>query len=297
MTPMFRGTATALVTPFTANDQIDRAALCRLIEFQIDGGVEAILVMGTTGENPTISLDERQVIVETSVACINGRVPLIVGTGTNDTRTSAAYAQTAAAAGADAQLVVGPYYNKPTQAGFVAHVETIAAAADLPIILYNVPGRTSFNIAAETVLTLADSIPSVVGVKEASGDLAQVADILQGRPSGFAVYAGDDELVLPLAALGGDGAVSVISNALPAAFSSFVRVALEGRFVEARELHFRLLRAMRACFVETNPIPIKTVLADMHLLEPQFRLPLMSASSGTCVLLSEVFAPLAAQAA
>ncbi len=288
-TPLFRGTATALVTPFTNDDAIDVAALRRLIEFQIDGGVEAILVLGTTGENPTITMDERQRIVETSVACVDGRIPLIVGTGTNDTRTSVTHARMAAELGADGQLVVGPYYNKPSQAGFRAHVEAIAEVSDLPIILYNVPGRTQFNIAAETALELSRSVPNVVGIKEASGDPAQISDLIRWRDDGFCVYAGDDEMTLPLCALGGDGAISVIANALPGPFSSFVRVLLEGRFDEARTLHYRMLDAMRACFAETNPIPIKTVLADMQMLEANFRLPLTTATARVRSQLMQVF--------
>jgi 4-hydroxy-tetrahydrodipicolinate synthase len=297
MTTLFRGTATALVTPFTSDNEIDQSALCRLIEYQIEGGVEAILVLGTTGENPTLSPGERQLVVDTATSCIDGRALLIVGTGTNDTHTSASFARMAAASGADAQLVVGPYYNKPTQLGFRAHVENIAEAADLPIILYNVPGRTNFNIAAETVLELSQAVPSVVGIKEASGDLSQISDLLRGRSTGFAVYAGDDEMAFPLAALGGDGLISVLSNALPGPVSHLVRTALEGNFEVARGLHYRLLDAMRACFAETNPIPIKAVLGDMHLLEPHLRLPLLPASNGVRQQLLDVFAPFAALAA
>lgn len=297
MNALFRGTATALVTPFTSDDQIDRSALCRLVEFQIRGGVDAILVLGTTGENPTLSAGERQLVVETAAGCINGRVPLLVGTGTNDTRTSVSFARQAAASGADGQLVVGPYYNKPTRAGFLAHVEAIAAASDLPMVLYNVPGRTCFNITADTVLELSQRVPSVVGIKEASGDLAQIADILKGRSSGFAVYAGDDELALPVAALGGDGVISVLANILPGIFSDFVRTGLDGYFDEARDRHFRLLEPMRACFAETNPIPVKTVLAEMFLIEPILRLPLTPPSPAVKERLSEVFAPFIALAA
>ena len=273
---LFRGVAPALVTPFTASDEVDLDAFKRLIEAQIDGGVAGLVVLGTTGENPTVTHEERRNLVAAAVKQAGGRVPVIVGTGTNDTRESITFSKEAMDAGADALLVVGPYYNKPSQAGFTAHVQAIAEATGAPIILYNVPGRTSFNITAETTLTLAHEVDEVVGMKEASGDLAQISDILAGRPDGFAVYAGDDEISLPLCALGGDGCVSVISNAEPTAFSSMVGAALEGDLDRARAEHFKLLPAMRACFYETNPVPVKVVLAADGVMTPHVRLPLVA---------------------
>lgn len=272
---LFRGVAPALVTPFTSEDTIDEAALRDLIDLQIDAGVSALVVLGTTGENPTITEVERRQIVDLTVETTDGRVPVIVGTGTNNTDESVAFSEAAIEAGADGLLVVGPYYNKPSQAGFTAHVEAIAEAADAPIILYNVPSRTSFNVAAETTLHLAEEVPQVVGVKEASGDLQQIGDILAHRPGDFAVYAGDDEITLPLLAMGGDGTVSVISNALPEPFCHLVDSGLEGDLDTARERHFELLPAMRACFLETNPIPIKDVCAALGWMEPHVRLPLV----------------------
>jgi 4-hydroxy-tetrahydrodipicolinate synthase len=272
---LFRGVAPALVTPFTADDEIDEEAFCDLIETQIDGGVSGLVVLGTTGENPTITEGERHRLVDLAVETADGRVPVIVGTGTNNTEESVAFSEAAIDAGADGLLVVGPYYNKPSQDGFVAHVKTIAEGADAPIILYNVPGRTSFNVSAETTLHLAEEVPQVVGVKEASGDLEQIGDILLHRPDDFAVYAGDDEITLPLLSMGGDGAVSVISNALPERFSRLVDAGLDGDLGTARKLHFDLLPAMRACFLETNPIPIKDVCAAMGWMEPHVRLPLL----------------------
>jgi len=274
--PLFRGVAPALVTPFTAEDEIDEDAFCELIETQIDGGVSGLVVLGTTGENPTVTEEERHRLVDLAVETADGRVPVIVGTGTNNTEESVAFSNAAVEAGADGFLVVGPYYNKPSQNGFVAHVEAIAEAADAPIILYNVPGRTSFNVSAETTLHLAEEVPQVVGVKEASGDLEQIGDILLHCPDDFAVYSGDDEMTLPLLSMGGDGAVSVISNALPERFSRLVDAGLDGDVATARELHFDLLPAMRACFLETNPIPIKDVCAAMGWMEPHVRLPLVS---------------------
>lgn len=271
---LFRGVAPALVTPFTAEDTIDEEAFRALVDRQIDGGASGLVVLGTTGENPTVTHEERRRLVDLAVETAAGRVPVIIGTGTNDTEKSVTYSKEAVEAGADGLLVVGPYYNKPSQAGFVAHVEAIAEAADAPIVLYNVPGRTSFNIEAETVLHLAEEVPSVVGVKEASGDLEQVGDILLHRPDDFAVYSGDDEVTLPLLAMGGDGVVSVLSNALPDRLRTMVEAGLNDDLATARQQHFELLPAMRACFLETNPVPIKDVCAAMGWMEPHVRLPL-----------------------
>jgi len=272
---LFRGVAPALVTPFAADDTIDEDAFRRLIDIQIEGGVSALVVLGTTGENPTVTEAERRQLVDAAVETTDGRVPVIVGTGTNNTDESVAFSEAALATGADGLLVVGPYYNKPSQAGFRAHVETIAEAADAPLILYNVPSRTSFNIAPETALHLAEEVPQVAGIKEASGEVDQISDLLAHRPDGFGVYSGDDEMTLPLLALGGDGAVSVISNAVPELFCDLVEAALDGNFDSAREQHVELLPAMRACFFETNPIPIKDVCAALGWMEPHVRLPLV----------------------
>lgn len=287
---LFTGTAPALITPFTPDDALDETALRSLIDWQIDQGVDGLVVLGTTGENPVVTDAERRRIVDVSVEQAEGRVPVIVGTGTNATQQSIRYSKEAAAAGADGLLVVGPYYNKPTQAGFRAHVAAIAEATDCPIIVYNVPGRTSFNVAAETMLALAEEIPSVVGVKEASGDLAQISDILAHRPDGCAVYAGDDEMGLPVIALGGDGVVSVISNAVPGPFSRMIHAALDGNLEAARRQHFALLPAMRACFAETNPIPVKAVLAEMGRCAPALRLPLVPLTDARRPEVMEAFA-------
>lgn len=286
---LFRGVGTALITPFTSDDSVDEQALRRLVDQQIEGGVDALVILGTTGENATVWPEERRRVVDVAIEHSGGRVPVVIGTGNNSTSESIVFSKEAKASGADALLVVGPYYNKPTQAGFRAHVAAIAEAADCPIIIYNVPGRTSFNIKAETTLRLAEEVPHVVGVKEASGDLAQISDILAGRPESLAVYAGDDELAFPLAALGADGVISVISNALPGPFSSLIHTALEGRYEEARAQHFRLLPAMRACFFETNPIPIKTVVAAMGLVEGHLRLPLAEMDAETRQRVLDVF--------
>lgn len=280
MSHIFRGTGTALVTPFTAEGDVDEAALRRLIDHQIDGGVDALVILGTTGENATIWPEERTRMVDLSIQHTAGRVPVIIGTGNNSTSESIAFSKEASAAGADGLLVVGPYYNKPTQAGFRAHVAAIADATDCPIIVYNVPSRTCFNVESETMLQIAEDVPTVRGAKEASGDLGQISDILAHRPERLAVYAGDDEITLPLVLMGADGVVSVIANALPRAFSDMVRAGLAGDLENARKQHFRLVPAMRECFCETNPIPIKAVVAAMGLIEERLRLPLVPLTEG-----------------
>lgn len=271
---LFRGVAPALVTPFTDDDALDEAAFRRLIATQIDSGVAALVVLGTTGENPTVTEAERHRLVEWAVDAANGRVPVVVGTGTNSTAQSVAFSEAAVDTGADGLLVVGPYYNKPSQAGFKAHVQRIAEAADAPLLLYNVPGRTHFHIAADTALALARDVPQVVGIKEASGEIGPLSDLLARRPDGFGVYAGDDEMALPLVAMGGDGAVSVVSNAAPERFCALVEAALAGDLAAARRHHAALLPAMRACFAETNPVPIKAVCAAYGNMAPHVRLPL-----------------------
>ena len=305
--PVFRGTAPALVTPFTPDGSaVDEAAFRRLLDDVIAGsetpghgdhasvhhaGVEAVVVMGTTGENPTVTPDERQRLVELCVEHVAGRVPVVVGSGTNDTAQSVRLSRAAADAGADGLLVVSPYYNKPTPAGLVAHVSAIAAATDCPIVFYNVPGRTGQNVRAETQLALADAVETVVGTKEASGDLNQIADILAGRPAGFAVYAGDDDLALPTLALGADGLISVCANAVPGATAELVRLGLAGDLPGARALHFMLLGAMRASFAEASPTPVKAVLAAMGRMDAAVRLPLVGLSDAARTAVMAAYAP------
>ncbi len=286
----FRGTAPALVTPFTGGE-IDHDAYHGLIDRQIAAGADALVVLGTTGENATIWPDERRSLVDRAIGHVAGRVPVIVGTGNNSTSESIAFSKEAAASGADGLLVVGPYYNKPTQKGFAAHVAAIADATDCPITLYNVPSRTSFNATAETILGIARDVPTVVGVKEASGCLAQVSDILAHRDEDFAVYAGDDEMALPLLALGADGVISVVSNVLPKQFGALVCAGLAGEFRRAARMHFDLLPAMRACFQETNPVPTKTILAHLGLIEFGLRLPLVEMEDENRRRVIAAFAP------
>ncbi len=293
----FRGTAPALITPFTADNQVDEAALRGIIDFQIDGGdsdflgIDALVVLGTTGENPTVTPSERERIVELVIEHVGGRIPVVVGTGTNNTAQSVEFSKQAAAAGANALLVVGPYYNKPTPDGVVGHVSAIADATDCSIVFYNVPGRTGSNVTAETQVRLAEEIPTVVATKEASGNLNQIADVLAHRPEGFAVYSGDDDLTLPMLALGADGLISVCANALPGSTSELVRRGLAGDYQGARSLHFSFLDAMRASFYESNPGPIKAVMAEMGLIESHVRLPLAALSAVTFERVLDAYRP------
>ncbi len=287
---IFRGTAPALVTPFTIDGAIDEPAFRLLIDDQIKGGVDALVVLGTTGENPTITHNERRRLIDLSIEHTAGRVPVIIGSGTNNTYESIIFSKEATAAGADGLLVVGPYYNKPTPAGYKAHFEAIAAATDCPVIVYNVPGRTASNITADVLLGIAE-IPSVVGVKEASGDIGQIADILKNRPADFAVYSGDDEMAFPIIALGADGVISVISNACPAPFCKMINHALAGNFHEARKAHLDMISAMRACFYESNPVPVKAVLAGSGKMKATVRLPLVEMNKDTVAFVLDAFRP------
>ena len=289
---IFRGAAPALVTPFTSTGEIDEPAFCRLIDRQIAAGSAALVVLGTTGENATVSPAERSRLVECAIAHVDSRVPVIIGTGNNATSESITFSREAERLGADGLLVVGPYYNKPPQAGFKAHVAAIADAVPCPIILYNVPGRTAFDATVDTILGLAEEVPTVAGVKEASGDLAKVTDIVSGRPDHFAVYAGDDELALFFMALGADGVVSVVSNVFPRRMNEIIRLGLAGDIPAAASAHFELLPAMRACFFDTNPIPVKAMLAMLGLIEPHLRLPLVPSEAAVHERVMAAIAPI-----
>ncbi len=273
----YRGTAVALVTPFLQDGEIDREAFQRHVEAQIEGGVDVLVPCGTTGESATMDAAEQKEVIALAVEVAGGRVPVMAGAGGNNTQEVVGRVRAAQAAGADAILSVSPYYNKPTPAGLYAHFEAIARAVDLPIFVYNVPGRTASNIKPETLLHIAE-IANIAGVKEASGDLEQVMTIVSERPSDFLVLSGDDSLTLPMIALGADGVVSVVANEAPGLMSQMVRAALAGEFERARELHYRLLPLMRANFIETNPIPVKSALAMVERMSAHFRLPLVPMS-------------------
>lgn len=275
---LFRGTGTALVTPFRENSTVDLSALRNLVEFQIKNGVEAIIPTGTTGESVTLSDEEQANVVETVVLQARGRVKVIAGAGSNSTRKAISLARRMVAAGADAILSVAPYYNKPTQEGFFQHYAAIAETVDVPIIVYNVPGRTASNIDGETTLRIAEEITGIAGIKEASGNFGQIMEILRNRPPGFAVWSGDDAIALPMIALGADGVISVVSNEVPRKFSGMVRLCLKGEFDQARKIHTKLLPLMNFNFIESNPIPVKAALAMMGLIREEYRLPLVPLS-------------------
>jgi len=290
-----RGCATALVTPFTKGGAVDEAQMRALVERQIAGGVKLLVPCGTTGESATLSTEEQQRVIAITIAAAKGKARVIAGVGNNNTAVTIERAKAARVAGADAALVVGPYYNKPTQAGFQAHYAAIAAAIPgFPIVLYNVPGRTGSNIAAATTLALAREVDNVVAVKEASGDLSQIMAILRGRPDGFKVLSGDDALTLAVVALGGDGIVSVASNEVPDLMSRMTDLALAGDWTAARTLHYKLLPLMEGNFIESNPGPVKAAMAIMGLLEEQFRLPLVPVQESTRARLKEILGHVAA---
>jgi 4-hydroxy-tetrahydrodipicolinate synthase len=271
---LFRGTGTALVTPFKRDGSVDEVVLRELVDRQIKAGVEALVPVGSTGEAATLSEAEQAQVIEMVVDQTHGRVPVVAGASSNATTKAVALAKEAKRRGADAILTVAPFYNKPTQEGLYQHFSAIADAVEMPIVIYNVPGRTASNIDAATTLRLAEEVSYIAGVKEASGNLGQIMEILHHRPSGFGVWSGDDNLTFPLVAMGADGIISVVSNEIPAEFSRMVRLALKGKFVMAREIHFKLLHLMNANFVESNPIPVKAAMAMMGLIEDTCRLPL-----------------------
>lgn len=280
-TSMFRGVTVALITPFDQNGQIDEPALRKLVERQIVEGTDVILSCGTTGESATLSEEEQVRVTEIIIDQVNKRVPVMCGAGTNDTRTAIDLTRRAEAIGADGILSVAPYYNKPTQEGFYQHFKAIAEATKLPVILYNVPGRTGSNISAETTVRLA-AIDNITGIKEASGNLSQIMDIIKYRPKygpeSFLMLSGDDSLTLAIIALGGDGIVSVVANEVPGLFKEMVWSALNNNWAKARELHYKLLPLMNINFIESNPIPVKAALAMMGLLQENYRLPLVKMS-------------------
>ncbi len=277
-----KGTATALATPFDADGHVDPAAIARLVEHQIAGGVRILVPVGTTGESATTTAEEDQLIVRTVVATAAGRAKVIAGIGSNNTAVAISNGHRAREAGADAFLAVAPDYNKPTQGGLLAHYRAIAAAhADVPIVIYNVPGRTVTNISAETTLELARTVPNIVATKEASGNFSQIMHILAHRPDGFRVISGDDATTLPLIALGADGVVSVASNLVPGEMAEMVEAALAGRFDAARAMHVRLLDLMEGNFVETSPGPVKAGLALLGIMDDRLRLPLVAAEAAT----------------
>jgi 4-hydroxy-tetrahydrodipicolinate synthase len=270
----FFGCGTALATPFASDGSIDERALRSLVSWQIAEGVHFLVPCGSTGEAATMTVAEHRRVVEIVVDETHGRVPVVAGAGSNDTRKAIALSNEMCAAGATHLLHVSPMYNKPPQRGIIAHFRAITDAVDLPVIVYNVPGRTGSNIDARTALTLAE-IPSIIAVKEASGNLGQIMDIIRDRPERFSVLSGDDSLTLAVMAAGGDGIISVVSNATPGPMSRLVDCCRAGDFAAARALHQRLTPWMRAAFIESNPIPVKAALAMLGRASNVLRLPLV----------------------
>lgn len=274
-----RGAFTALVTPMKENGEVDYGAWRRLVSFQIEQGIDGLVPLGTTGETPTLDDEEEERLIKTALEENAGRVPVIIGTGSNSTRHMVMYTKRARDLGADAALVVTPYYNKPNDEGLIRHFEE-AAAVGIPVIIYNIASRTGRNIPAPLMEKIS-RIPGIAGVKEASGDLTQMGDVirevkfpLKAKGKDFAVLSGDDAFTLPLASLGGDGVISVISNLVPAKVAALSRAALSGNFDEARRLHYELLPLIKAAFIETNPVPIKTAMGWAGLPSGPVRLPL-----------------------
>jgi 4-hydroxy-tetrahydrodipicolinate synthase len=288
-----RGCATALVTPFKTDGAIDEASMRALVERQIDGGVRLLVPCGTTGESATMTEAEDATVIGLTVEVGRGQARVIAGAGSNATAAAIEYSQRARDLGADAVLQVAPWYNKPTQEGLYAHFRAIAEAVpETPIMLYNVPGRTSSNIAAATVLRLARDCENIVAIKEASGNLTQIMEILRERPANFCVLSGDDAVTLPLIALGAEGIVSVASNEIPDLMSRMTELALEGNWTEARALHYRILPLMEVNFIESSPGPVKAAMAMMGLLEENFRLPLVPIQQKSRERVREVIAEL-----
>ncbi|MDP3941496.1 MAG: 4-hydroxy-tetrahydrodipicolinate synthase [bacterium] len=281
----FVGAITAIVTPFQKNGEVDVKALRSFVEFQVKGGIDAIVPCGSTGEAVTMNYDEYQLVVKTVVETVRGRIPVIAGAGNNDTQKAIHLSRLAKTAGANALLHVTPYYNKPTPSGLVAHYKAIATAVNMPIILYNVPGRTGLNSTASTTLRVAKEVDHVVGVKEASGNLPQMMEIVQKAPSYFSVLSGDDAFTLPLMVVGGVGCISVVANEVPKEFAQLVYAAGDGDFKKAQKLHYRLLDLMNVNFIETNPIPVKTALSLMGKMEEVFRLPMVAMEEKNKVVL------------
>jgi 4-hydroxy-tetrahydrodipicolinate synthase len=269
---MFEGVHTALITPFR-NGEVDQEALRALIERQIEAGIDGFVPCGSTGESATLSHVEHRQVVELVIDAVAGRVPVIAGTGSNSTREAIEFTAHARAAGAEGALLLSPYYNKPTQDGIYAHYATIAEETGLPLVLYNIPGRTASNIEPETVGRLA-RLPGIVGVKEASGNLEQMAQIIAKSPPDFAVLSGDDALTLPLLSIGGKGVISTTSNIAPVQVGDLVRSFLAGEVTRARERHYELLPLFDALFCETNPIPLKAACAALGWCDGEIRLPL-----------------------
>ncbi len=273
---MFEGSIVAIVTPIK-NGDVDREGYRKLLEFQIENGTDGILTCGCTGEPATLSMQEHKDIIKYTVEIVNGRIPVIAGTGSNNTEEAIELTSFARQAGCDAVLLITPYYNKPTQKGLYLHYKKIAESVDIPIILYNVPSRTGISISPEVVAELS-KIKNIIGIKEASGSIDQVCKIISLVEDDFLVLSGDDSLTLPIISVGGKGVVSVAANIVPRDMSDMVKFALNGEIEKARKIHYKLFPVFKVLFIETNPIPVKTALSIMGMIQAEWRLPLTSPS-------------------
>ncbi len=271
---MFKGSIVALVTPFTKKGAVDEAALKRLVEFHVKNGTDGIVPCGTTGESPTLNYEEHERTIEICVKASNSRIPIIAGTGSNSTQEAIEMSLYAKKVGSDGLLLVSPYYNKPTQRGLYLHFKKIADSVDLPIILYNIASRTAVNIEPETIAKLTADCKNIIGVKEASGSLEQMSRIVALCGKNMTMLSGDDALTLPLMAIGGEGVISVVANVIPRDVKTMVTAFNEGDLRRAREIHYKMMPLIKAMFIETNPIPVKTAMGLMGLCEPSLRLPL-----------------------
>ncbi|MBQ2073788.1 MAG: 4-hydroxy-tetrahydrodipicolinate synthase [Bacteroidaceae bacterium] len=284
----FKGLGVALVTPFTSDGSVDWAALYRLVEFQISSGADFQCVMGTTAETPTLSAEEKERIKKDLVERVAGRVPILLGCGGNNTAAVVNELQTADFTGIDGILSICPYYNKPSQEGLYQHFKAIAKASPVPVVLYNVPGRTGVNMTAETTLRLAREFDNIVAIKEASGNISQMDDIIKNKPKNFDVISGDDGITFPLITLGAVGVISVIGNALPREFSRMVRLGLKGEYRQALHIHHKFTELFKLLFVDGNPAGVKALLNEMGLIENNLRLPLVPAQLNTERRISEI---------
>jgi 4-hydroxy-tetrahydrodipicolinate synthase len=291
----FGGLGVALVTPFNDNGLVDYSGLQKLVEHQVSNGTDYLVVQGTTGESATLTNEEKKAVLDFIVEVNASRLPVVLGIGGNNTSQVSNQLESLNSKGIDGILSVSPYYNKPSQKGIIQHYNTIASSTDLPIILYNVPGRTSSNLSPESTLELANTVDNIVAVKEASGDLEQIMTLINKRPEGFLVLSGDDALTLPHLSLGGDGVISVVANAFPKRFSTMVHAAIDGDFNLAREKHYELFEIIQQLFADGNPGGVKHVLKLLNICSDSLRLPLVKVNSQTADNLYKLTANLGEQ--
>lgn len=281
-----KGMGVALITPFKEDGSVDYDALLRLVDYQLENGTDFLCVLGTTAETPTLTKEEKEKVKRTIIDRVNGRLPILLGVGSNSTQAVVDSVKNDDMTGVDALLVVVPYYNKPSQEGIYQHYKAVAEATDLPIVLYNVPGRTGVNMTAETTLRLANDFENIVAIKEASGNIAQMDEIIKNKPEGFDVISGDDGITFPLITLGAVGVISVLGNAFPREFSRMTQLALEGDYANALPIHHQFAEMCNLLFVDGNPAGVKAMLSIMGMIENKLRLPLVPARQVTCEKLS-----------